>query len=98
MKKLRLYKLRVTAEEDAVFLMSKGIASIIHGDAAPAVLEENFGKEPISISVEDDAYIEAYALLEEKYNSEPIIQMTKWAARTLKGKPKRKPGSGSHPS
>ncbi|MDR2400804.1 MAG: hypothetical protein LBD73_04035 [Deferribacteraceae bacterium] len=90
MKKLRLYKLRFIAEEDAVFLMSKGIASIIHGDAAPAVLEENFGKEPISISVEDELYEQARALLDEKYNSEPIIQVTKWAARTLKGKHKKK--------
>ncbi|MDR2105442.1 MAG: hypothetical protein LBP51_06785 [Deferribacteraceae bacterium] len=90
MKKLRLYKLRVNAEEDAVFLMSKGIATIIHGDAAPAVLEENFGKEPISISVEDALFDEAHRLLDEKYNSEPILQMTKWAARTLKGKHKKK--------
>jgi hypothetical protein len=92
MKKLRLYKTRVLADEDAIFLMSKGIASIIHGDAAPPVLEDHYGKEPISISVEDEMFTEAHALLEEKYNSEPILQMTKWAARTLKGKNKHPKG------
>lgn len=78
MKVVAYYKNRVLADDDHCFLMTKGIASVVYGDAAPAVLEENFGKQPICIAVMDEQHNRAKKLLDERHNSEILDTIKKW--------------------
>ena len=78
MKVVAYYKTRVLADEDHAFLMSKGIASVVYGDAAPAVLEEHFGKEPVCIAVLDSQYDRVKSLLNEKHNYEILDKLKGW--------------------
>ena len=78
MKIIAQYTSRVTAEEDHNYLMSRGVASVIHGDAAPQCLTEYFGSEPISLAVQNELSEHAKELLYNKRNNDPIVGLRKW--------------------
>ncbi len=69
MKVVRTYKLRSQAEEAANFLMSKGIASNVHGsDILRGFGSLSGGSDGVELEVQDSTFEKADELLNQKEN------------------------------
>ncbi|MBQ3033942.1 MAG: hypothetical protein IJD28_06150 [Deferribacterales bacterium] len=77
MKVVRTYKIRSQAEEAADFLMSKGIASSIHGAdilGSFSSFDPSFGA--VELKVQDQLFEKADTLLNQRENG-PVISLPK---------------------
>ena len=84
MKIIAQYTSRVKAEEDSNYLMTRGIAAVIYGDAAPKCLIDHFKSEPIALAVQDIQSERAKELLISRKDKDIIIEIPKWLAKQAK--------------